>query len=328
MQPLSWQKQLSRAIRCPNELLEYAGLRADSIGYCRHAIKRFPLLVPHAFAARITPGDPDDPILRQVFPYTDEDRKMTGYVKDPLRETGFQPLPGLLRKYKSRALAVTTGACAIHCRYCFRRHYPYYESSALRKYWNESIDYIGRDESINEIILSGGDPLTLSDGRLLEMLGSLSTIKHIKRIRIHTRMPVALPDRITFELLEALTGHSGTIICVIHVNHANELDDHVAEKINLLIKNNILVLNQSVLLKGVNDSVESLIDLSDKLIRCNVVPYYLHLLDPVAGAGHYAVDKTAAVKLIGEMQHSTSGYLVPRLVREETGKPGKTLMFA
>jgi len=326
MQSLSWQEQLAQAIRQPNELLEYVGLMADSIGYSRQAIEQFPIRVPHAFANRIKQHDPDDPILRQVFPYIDEENDKNGFIKDPLSESAVQPVQGLLQKYKSRVLTITTGACAIHCRYCFRRHFPYQDSSTSGKNWESALEYIKNDSSINEVILSGGDPLMLSDHRLGEIFTALSQIKHITRIRIHTRLPVVLPARVTTTLLKQITDHDKSLIFVIHSNHANELDNEVSNTIKHLQKFGILVLNQSVLLKGVNDSVQSLINLSERLVANNVVPYYLHLLDPVAGAAHYDVTMEVAQKLLQEMQSRVSGYLLPRLVKEEIGATSKTLI--
>ncbi len=326
MQSLSWQEQLAQAIQQPNELLEYVGLMADSIGYSHQGIKQFPIRVPHTFANRIKQHDPDDPILRQVFPYIDEENGKTGFIKDPLSESGVQPVQGLLQKYKNRVLSITTGACAIHCRYCFRRHFPYLDSTASGNNWESGLEYIKNDLSINEVILSGGDPLTLSDRRLTEICSALSQIKHIKRIRFHTRLPVVLPARITTTLLKQITAHYKSLIFVIHSNHANELNNEVSSIIKLLQEFGILVLNQSVLLKGVNDSVASLINLSERLVANNIIPYYLHLLDPVANAAHYDVTAEQAQKLINEMQSSVSGYLIPKLVKEEIGAVSKTLL--
>ena len=243
-----------------------------------------------------------------------------------MSESGAQPIPGLLQKYNGRVLLITTGTCAVHCRYCFRRHFPYQDSSASSKNWKLALEYINNDLSINEVILSGGDPLTLSDRRLTEICSALSRIQHIKRIRVHTRIPVVLPARITATLLKQITTRNKSIIFVIHSNHANEWDNEVANAIKLLQQSCILVLNQSVLLKGVNDSVQSLIDLYEWLAAHNVVLYYLHLLDPTAGAAHYDVMAEQAQHLIREMQASVSGYLIPKLVKEEIGAPGKTLL--
>jgi len=324
MQSLSWQEQLAQAIRQPNELLDYVGLMANSIGYSQKSIDQFPVRVPHAFADRIQRNNPDDPILRQVFPYLDEENDCEGYVNDPLAESNVQPAQGLLQKYNSRVLSITTGACAIHCRYCFRRHFPYQNATAIGIHLKESLEYIQSDKSIKEVILSGGDPLTLSDRRLTELCQSLSNIEHIKRIRFHTRIPIVLPARLSEELIKTLVSVGKTIIFVLHINHANEIDVPVINSIGLLQKFNIMVLNQSVLLKGINDTAESLIALSERLVENQVTPYYLHLLDPVAGAAHFNVDEEQAKKLIKEMHQSVSGYLVPKLVKEEVGKAGKT----
>lgn len=323
MQPLSWQEQISQAIRCPNELLEYVGLEANTIGYSEKSIKQFPVRVPYAFADRIKQSDPNDPLLRQVFPYRDEETPVKGYVNDPLAETNVQPVQGILHKYKSRVLSVTTGACAIHCRYCFRRHFPYQESSALGQYWQRGLEYIENDTSIDEVILSGGDPLSLSDRRLFEICDSLANIEHIKRIRFHSRIPVVLPDRLTEKLIKKIVSYGRTIVFVLHINHANEIDDAVTKNIRLLQSHNVLVLNQSVLLRGINDSSKTLLQLSEKLVNINVVPYYLHLLDPVAGAAHFDVSMSIAQDLIKQMQASASGYLIPKLVKEEIGGVSK-----
>ena len=325
MQSLSWQEQLAQAIRSPNDLLEYSGLNANSIGYSPHTIKQFPVRVPYSFANRIKKNDPNDPILRQVFPYIDEEKEENGFINDPLSELNVQPIHGLLQKYNHRVLSITTGACAVHCRYCFRRHYPYQESSSS-KHWQASLEYIIKDPTIEEVILSGGDPLTLSDRRVQEICYSLSQIKHLKRIRFHTRLPIVLPARMTKTLLKIMTANDKSIICVIHSNHANELDNEVANTIKHMQDFGLLMLNQSVLLKGINDSVESLINLSERLVENNVIPYYLHLLDAVAGAAHYNVSIEHAQNILKEMQNRVSGYLVPKLVKEEVGASSKTLM--
>jgi EF-P beta-lysylation protein EpmB len=326
MQSLSWQEQLAQAIRQPNDLLDYVGLEPNSIGYSEQAISQFPVRVPYAFADRIQRKTPDDPLLRQVFPYLDEERHAQGYIIDPLAESNVQPVQSLLQKYDSRVLSITTGACAIHCRYCFRRHFPYQDSSANGIHLRQSLEYIESDKSIKEVILSGGDPLSLSDRRLIELCNALSQIDHIKRIRFHTRIPVVLPARLSEELISSLSKTTKNIIFVLHINHANEIDDAVINNVKLLHQFNIMVLNQSVLLKSINDSSETLIALSEKLVENQVTPYYLHLLDPVAGAAHYDVDEQIAQQLIKKMHASVSGYLVPKLVREEHGKPGKTIL--
>lgn len=324
MQSLSWQEQLAQAIRCPDELLDYVGLDAESIGYSKKAIKQFPVRVPHVFANRIQKNDLHDPILRQIFPYIEEENDCEGFINDPLDESNVQPVKGLLHKYNSRVLSITTGACAIHCRYCFRRHFPYQESSSNGEQLSKSLEYIEKEKTIEEVILSGGDPLSLSDRRLINLCQNLAEINHIKRIRFHTRIPVVLPDRLTNELLEKITQSGRTIIFVLHINHANEIDEAVINNIQLLQQFNIMVLNQSVLLKGVNDNAQCLISLSERLVENRVTPYYLHLLDPVTGTSHYNVEEQQAKQLIKTMQASVSGYLVPKLVKEEVGENGKT----
>ncbi len=326
MQSLTWQEQLAQAIRNPNDLLNYVGLMAENINFSQQSIEKFPLRVPHVFADRIQKNDPNDPILRQVFPYIDEEIDCDGFVTDPLEESNIQPIQGLMQKYNSRVLSITTGTCAIHCRYCFRRHYPYQDASTNGVYLKQSLDYIQKDKSIKEVILSGGDPLSISDRKLTELCLSISQITHVKRIRIHTRIPIVLPARLSRELIKQISAMGKAIIFVLHINHANEIDQAVIKNIKLLHQFNIMVLNQSVLLKGVNDSTDSLITLSESLVSNQVTPYYLHLLDPVDGAAHYNVDEKHAKNLIKNMQNSVSGYLVPKLVKEETGKPGKTLV--
>ncbi|MBL1141009.1 MAG: EF-P beta-lysylation protein EpmB [Proteobacteria bacterium] len=326
MQSLSWQEQLAQAIRHPDELLDYVGLVSESIGYSQKSIEQFPVRVPYAFADRIERNNPDDPLLRQVFPYIDEEKNCEGYVNDPLAESNVQPVQGLLQKYDSRVLSITTGACAIHCRYCFRRHFPYQDSSANGIHLEQSIEYIHSDKDIKEVILSGGDPLTLSDRRLTALCDSLSKINHVKRIRFHTRIPVVLPARLSQELIESLIHMGKTLIFVLHINHANEIDNAVINNIKLLQQFNIMMLNQSVLLKGINDTTESLIALSERLVENQVTPYYLHLLDPVSGAAHFEVNEQQARNLIQQMHASVSGYLVPKLVKEEVGKKGKTVL--
>ncbi len=325
MQSLSWQKQLADAIRHPEELLEFVGLDVDSIGYSRTGLAQFPLRVPHAFARRITHRDPHDPILRQVFPYIDEDKTATGYVVDPLEEARFQPLPGLIKKYNDRALLITTGACAVHCRYCFRRHFPYDEATNTPGQWQDAIAYIRENPDIREVILSGGDPLSLSDTKLLSLCQRIVEIKHVERIRLHTRFPVVIPDRINDTLLSGLTATGKQIIIVLHINHANEIDSHVSRMLKAMRKHQFYLLNQSVLLRNINDSVDSLVQLSEKLIGHHVVPYYLHLLDPVAGAAHFDVQLSEAQQLIRKMRDTVAGYMVPTLVMEKTDQKSKTL---
>ncbi len=316
MQSLSWQEQLAQAIRQPEALLNYIGLEASAIGYSASGLMQFPLRIPHVFADRMQRSDPDDPLLRQVFPYQAEDNEQPGFIHDPLSEVQRQTTPGLIQKYQGRVLSIATGACAIHCRYCFRRHYPYSEASSSKAHWQKSLEHIRQDKSISEVILSGGDPLTLSDAQLLQRCESLAQLKHIKRIRFHTRVPVVLPARLSRALVTNLAALNKTLIIVLHINHANEIDQAVSDSISLLREHDILVLNQSVLLRGVNDDATTLISLSEKLVANQVTPYYLHLLDPVAGAAHFDVLIEKAESIMQIMRDSVSGYLLPRLVKE------------
>ena len=317
MQPLYWQQQLAQAIRHPLNLLDYVNLEPRAIGYSEAGLSQFPVRVPHAYADRIQRQNPDDPLLRQVFPYLEEEHEVDGYVHDPLHEANMQRLPGLIQKYAGRVLSITTSACAIHCRYCFRRHYPYEAASSSHDNWQASLELIRQDNSIDEVILSGGDPFSLPDKRLLEICQALVTIPHIERIRFHTRIPVVLPARIlTSGIMQQLHELGKSLIIILHINHANEIDDTVSIAMDQLARNSQLLLNQSVLLKGVNDQVDTLIALSKKLVVNGVTPYYLHFLDPVAGAAHYAVDQASAVRLIDNMRERVSGYLVPKLVQE------------
>jgi EF-P beta-lysylation protein EpmB len=269
------------------------------------------------------PGDPDDPLLRQVLPLSEELSPAPGFDIDPVDDSAAELTPGVLQKYNGRALLVTTGACAVHCRYCFRRHFPYAEHQIRGESWQDALVYIAGDPSISEVILSGGDPLSVSDARLAEMLGDLAGIPHLRRLRIHTRLPIVLPSRVDEGLLEALATNLHQLVVVVHANHAQEIDGEVAAALERLRGARATVLNQAVLLAGVNDEAGALCELSETLFAAGVLPYYLHLLDRVSGAAHFAVDEERARRLVGEMTARLPGYLVPRLVREMAGAPSK-----
>lgn len=326
MQPQSWQQQLANAIRSPEDLLNHVGLDINCLGYTQKGIAQFPVRVPLAFANRMQKENPDDPLLRQVFPYQEEDKEEPAFTTDPLNEKEACVTPGLLHKYFDRVLTVSTGACAIHCRYCFRRHFPYEDSDQSTSIWQKRFNYINDNHDINEIILSGGDPLSLADHKLAEYCNSINEIKHIKRIRIHTRFPIVIPDRLTQTLIDTLSAAKKEIIVVVHINHANEIDEQVSESLHRLNRQGLILLNQSVLLKGINNNANTLIQLSEQLIANKVTPYYLHMLDPVSGTTHFKVDELEAKSLIKEMQHKVSGYLVPKLVREIPGEKSKVLI--
>lgn len=322
-----WKQELSEAIRDPAELLQLLHLPNDLLAAARSAAKLFPLRVPLSYLARIEAGKPDDPLLRQVLPIDAELETSPGYSADPVGDAASMASQGLLHKYQGRALLITTGACAVHCRYCFRRHYPYSEASAKPSALDEALDYIAADNSLKEIILSGGDPLSLSDARLQDLVQALEAIPHLQRLRIHTRQPVVIPSRITEALLNTLQASRLRVVVVLHINHANEINHELGAAIDKLNQIDALLLNQAVLLKGVNDSAEAIINLSEALDEVRVQPYYLHTLDKVQGAAHFAVSDDAAKTLIKQAAATLPGYLTPKLVRETAGKDYKSLLL-
>lgn len=319
----SWQQQMAAAITCPQQLIEALRLDPALIQPARAAAAAFGLRVPLSYVARMRRGDPHDPLLRQVLPLGEELNSPSDYVADPLGESGSLRAPGLLQKYRGRALLITTSACAVHCRYCFRREFPYSEQSTDGPRWSAALEEIARDESLEEIILSGGDPLSLSDARLTALTDALALIPHIRRLRIHTRQPVVLPARIDDGLLAWLARLRWSPIIVSHVNHPNEIDDEVRGACARLKSAGATLLNQSVLLRGVNDDLQALVSLSVKLFEAGVLPYYLHVLDRVRGASHFDVPESRARELAGELAARLPGYLVPRLTREVDGAPAK-----
>jgi EF-P beta-lysylation protein EpmB len=272
------------------------------------------------------PGDPADPLLRQVLPVADETIDVPGFAIDPVRDDLAERQPGMLQKYRGRVLLITTGTCAVHCRYCFRRHFPYDETPRSLADWQPATDEIASDESILEVILSGGDPLTLVDATLRGLIEELAEIPHLRRLRIHTRVPIVVPERVTDELVDMLRDSGLTPVVVLHANHVNELDTHVASALENLSSAGIILLNQAVLLAGVNDSVEAQAALCERLIDLRVVPYYLHQLDRVAGAAHFEVPEATGRKIIRELRARLPGYAVPRYVAEVPGAPGKTVL--
>lgn len=323
-QPRPWQTLWREAITDPRELLQLLDL-GHLIGQLFPARDTgFPLRVPRGFVARMCRGDPADPLLLQVLPQAAELDEVAGFTEDAVGDLGARTAHGVLHKYPGRALLIATGACAVHCRYCFRRHFPYAEENATLDRWRTAIEHVRADASITEVILSGGDPLSLSTRKLAELTQALRTIPHVRRLRIHTRLPVVLPERIDAELVAWLRTLPWPVAIVLHANHANEIDDAVADACARLRATGASLLNQSVLLRGVNDNAQALTDLSVRLFEAGVLPYYLHQLDQVAGAAHFAVADERARELSDILRGSLSGYLVPRLVREVTGEPGKT----
>lgn len=319
-----WQQVLAQAVTDPAELLELLHLSPALLPAARAAAAQFPLRVPRGFVARMRQGDPHDPLLRQVLPLDLELTPVPGFVSDPVGDLHSRIAPGVLHKYQGRALLIATGACGVHCRYCFRRHFPYGEETASSQGWREAVAALRADTSINEVILSGGDPLTLNDRRLSELCAALDDIPHLTRLRIHTRQPVILPERVDAGLLSWLKATRLQKIMVLHVNHAREMDAAVLNACQALRAADITLLNQSVLLAGINDSVDALAELSEALFSAGVLPYYLHLLDRVQGAAHFEVNEGRATELMRELLTRLPGYLVPRLVRELAGHASKT----
>jgi len=318
-----WRKALSQAVRDPAKLLELLALPRELLPAARLAAARFPLRVPLGYVARMEKGNPADPLLRQVLPLGEELLTAEGFGDDPVGDQAAMAIPGLLHKYAGRVLLITTPACGIHCRYCFRRHFPYSEARAATDNWQAALEYIAADTSIHEVILSGGDPLSLSDQRLARLVGYLAAIPHLKRLRLHTRQVIVLPERVDTSLLDWLANTRLQTVIVIHANHANEINDEVAAALLRLHATNISLLNQAVLLRGVNDDVKVLAALSERLFESHVLPYYLHQLDRVQGAQHFEVSDTQAMRLIQELRDHLPGYLVPRLVREIADKSSK-----
>lgn len=322
-QPENWQQELASGYRNSAELLAAVGLRPEQIGVDLDCELPFPLRVPTGFVRRMRRGDPADPLLRQVLPLGQERRVASGFVVDPVADRAAMRGAGVLHKYHGRALLITTGACAIHCRYCFRRHFPYAETHAAEDDWQGAIEVITGDPSISEIILSGGDPLVLSTPRLAVLIERLVAIPHLRRLRVHTRLPIVLPSRIDAALLDLLSGNRLKPVLVVHANHPNEIDSTVISAAGALIRAGIALFNQSVLLNGVNDDAATLARLSEALFDAGITPYYLHLLDRVAGAAHFEVPEATARALYHQLQARLPGYLVPRLVRETPGAPAK-----
>jgi len=323
-QPESWQQALASAITDPAELCRVLGLDPAFAAAAGAATAQgFRLRVPRGFVRRMAHGDPADPLLRQVLPLAAELHSPPGFSGDPLHEAAARSAPGLLQKYRGRALLITTGACGVHCRYCFRREYPYAEDSAEGARWQAAITAIAADPEIEEVILSGGDPLSLSDARLGQLSQQIAAIPHVQRLRLHTRQPVVLPERVDAGLVGWLAGLRWRPVIVLHANHGNEIDASVIAACRRLQSAGATLLNQSVLLAGVNDNVRALRDLSLALWSAGVLPYYLHLLDQVRGASHFAVGLEQARQLHTQLMGEVPGYLLPRLVREVPGAASK-----
>ena len=322
---MTWQEDLQQLVTDGRALCRQLQLDPKQLDI--DPTTPFPVRVPQSFIDRMQVGDASDPLLRQVLAVNTEQQIMPGFHKDPLQEQASMPMPGLLHKYHGRVLLMVAGACAVHCRYCFRRHFPYQQAALAQRDWARWWRYIQDDTSIKEVILSGGDPLMLTDGVLAKCLQAISSISHVQRIRIHTRLPVVIPDRLTDQLLALCQQYQ--LLLVLHCNHANELkDDLLAQRLTEFRQRGVQVFNQSVLLAGINDTASAQVSLSKALWSLGVLPYYLHVLDPVAGAAHFATIDQRAVEIHAAMQRALPGYLVPKLVREQADMPHKVLLHA
>ena len=318
----AWQQLWREAIREPRELLAMLGL-AGLPAASDDAAARFPLRVPRGFVARMRHGDPCDPLLRQVLPLDDELRLVPGFTLDAVGDAAARAGHGVIHKYEGRALLVATGSCAVHCRYCFRRHFPYADETAAADGWREALDAIRADPSLHEVILSGGDPLSLATPKLADLTGALAAIPHVRRLRIHTRLPIVLPERVDDDLVAWMRRLPWPRVVVVHANHANEFDGSVDAAMARLRDAGATLLNQAVLLRGVNDSVDALAALAERGHAAGVLPYYLHQLDRVAGVAHFEVPDARALRLHAALRARMPGYLVPRLVREVAGEASK-----
>ncbi|NMR26202.1 EF-P beta-lysylation protein EpmB [Pseudoalteromonas sp. NEC-BIFX-2020_015] len=319
----NWQKELANVVTCPKVLLEMLGLSSQVHENDIKARSLFPVRVPVPFIKKMRHGDVNDPLLLQVMPRHQEFIAKTGFNKDPLEEQDNKQ-PGLLHKYRSRVLVMFKTGCAVNCRYCFRRHFPYQENQLNKRSLIEALDYIKSDANINEVILSGGDPLMAKDDAICWFMDELEQLPQIKRMRIHSRLPVVIPSRVTDELCQRLADSPLKIIFINHINHANEIDSEFKTAMQKLKKSGVTLLNQAVILKDVNDSAQAQIDLSEALFDADVLPYYLYLLDKVEGASHFDIKEEQARKIMGEMLLALPGFLVPKLVREIGGQQSKT----
>lgn len=332
----AWHDSMRRAIRSASALRDYLNLDPlsapstdiPSVGNGACAANEldydFPVFVPREFAARMRPGDLSDPLLLQVMPSAEEGYDVVGFNDDPVGDAQANVAPGVLHKYAARALMITTGACGVHCRYCFRRAFPYHEAGSRTQAYAPSLEYLQQHDDIEEVILSGGDPLTMTDVAVDALLTKIEAIEHVRRLRIHSRMPIVIPSRVNGPLVERLRASRLTVWMVVHCNHAAEIDDETSAALQRMVNAGIPVLNQSVLLRGVNDSVEALASLSRALIDCRVMPYYLHQLDRVAGAAHFEVTQQRGRELIAQLESRLPGFAVPRYVSEIAGEKSKT----
>ncbi len=322
---LSWTQHLSQAITSLSELVQHLGLPTHLADQGKEAQQSFKLLAPHPYLSRIEYGNPNDPLLLQILPSALETKSVIGYTKDPLEEADHSPQKAIVHKYKRRLLVITTGTCAVNCRYCFRRHFPYGDNQLAQAEWQSVVDYLHTHPDINEVILSGGDPLMMKDALLVKKVAQLEALPQIKRLRIHSRLPVVIPARVTNDMIDWIQATRLDIIMVWHINHANEVDAEVANAAYRLKKAGVTLLNQGVILKGVNDSVDAQVNLSEAVFSAGILPYYMFTLDPVEGAAHFDLSVEEAQKLMGKVAAELPGYLVPKLAKEIPGKTSKTI---
>lgn len=322
-----WQLELKNSVTNYLELFELINLNAEL--FSNNIItNKFPLLVTKSFIKRIRHNDIHDPLLLQVLPSLNEAMLANNELEDPLQEKTFNKIPGLIHKYFGRVLILGAKACAINCRYCFRQNFPYNSNIASGKNLENIINYISSDSSISEVILSGGDPLIASNGYFKKLFFMLDPISHVTTIRIHSRVPIVLPSRLEPELINILLNSRFNIVLVTHSNHPNEINQEVADYFKILHNTKIILLNQSVLLKNINDNSDVLAELSKKLFEIKVLPYYLHILDKVSGTNHFEVDLAIAKQIFSELSNKLPGYLLPRLVVEQPYEKSKTLIMA
>tara|TARA_R110002072_G_scaffold121588_4_gene255472 strand:- start:5221 stop:6366 length:1146 start_codon:yes stop_codon:yes gene_type:complete len=322
----NWRGSMKRAIRSAGELRKHLNLASpvDDPNGAADEDHGFPVFVPLEFAARMKPGDPNDPLLRQVLPLLEEAESPEGFSSDPVGDLHAAVAPGLLHKYHGRALAITTGACGIHCRYCFRREFPYSDNSSRGDHLDLALKYLRENDSVEEVLLSGGDPLTLTDDSVAELMQRIESIPHVRRLRWHTRMPIVIPSRVTNAWIERMQASRLTSWVVVHCNHPAELDAETGAALMRLVDAGVPVLNQAVLLRGVNDDVDVLESLCRRLIDLRVMPYYLHQLDRVRGAAHFEVDQDCGRALVSQLESRLPGFAVPRFVCEQAGEASKT----
>ncbi|AWY02329.1 EF-P beta-lysylation protein EpmB [Marinomonas primoryensis] len=322
---ISWSQHLSQALTSLPELVKHLGLSEKLSQQGIEADQSFKLLVPRPYLSRIEYGNPNDPLLLQILPSAAEMQKVIGYTKDPLEEADHNPQKAIVHKYKRRLLVITTGTCAVNCRYCFRRHFPYGDNQLAQAEWQSVIEYLEKHPEVNEVILSGGDPLMMKDALLADKIRLLEALPQIKRLRIHSRLPVVIPARVCDDMLTWINKSRLDIIMVWHINHANEMDSELAQAAFKLKQAGVTMLNQGVLLKGINDTVSAQVNLSEAVFDAGILPYYMFTLDPVEGAAHFDISIENAQRLMGKVAAELPGYLVPRLAKEIPGKPAKSV---